>query len=216
MLKKSYFMLIPLVFFFIQACDSDFSLPPMVIFYASPDTISPGESSELSWSLQWFAAGNTYTTVSIDNGIGVVYQGSLDISGIIRVAPQGTTVYTLTATTSGFPPAQHPVTISVADAPAIRIIGENPMVLYVGATFQDPGAVAADWSGIDISDRLVVNGAVDTQQAGEYIVRYDVTDSCGRSAPTVSRTVTVVDRNQVWVHQYDNIGRLRRISGQVQ
>ena len=70
-----------------------FSLLPPIIerFTASPNTISPGESTTLSWSI------SGAVSATIDNDVGAV-----DASGgSISVLPDATTIYTLTATNSG-------------------------------------------------------------------------------------------------------------------
>jgi hypothetical protein len=68
------------------------SLPlrPAVTFVANPSGILSGQSSTLAWVV------NNATSVTIDNGIGVVAS-----SGSIEVSPAGTTTYTLSATGPG-------------------------------------------------------------------------------------------------------------------
>ena len=60
---------------------------PSVNFFASPATIAPGGSSDLTW-----VAENTIG-VSIDQGI-----GSVGLNDVLEVSPSATTTYTLTAT----------------------------------------------------------------------------------------------------------------------
>lgn len=105
-------------------------------------------------------------------------------------------------------------------APAITLQGDSPIVICVGSVYTDPGARAVDSFGGDITGRIVVNNPVDTDRAGNYVVTYDVTDGTGNAARQVSRTVVVNDGNQTiriqTTYQYDDIGRVRRISRQVQ
>jgi hypothetical protein len=64
--------------------------PPVISsFTANPATISPGQSSTLSWS------GSGATTLSIDQGVGAVSGTTSQM-----VSPATTTTYTLTATSS--------------------------------------------------------------------------------------------------------------------
>jgi hypothetical protein len=63
------------------------SLPVINSFTASPENITPGGSSTLSWNV------SGATTVSIDQGI-----GSVALVGTETVSPAVTTTYTLTAT----------------------------------------------------------------------------------------------------------------------
>jgi len=67
------------------------SAPAIAAFAANPATIGAGQSSSLGWNV----VGKT-TSVSIDNGIGVVATSAG--SGSINVSPASTTTYTLTAT----------------------------------------------------------------------------------------------------------------------
>ena len=62
--------------------------PVITSFYASPQSVVPGQSTVLKWSV------SGATTLSIDQGVGVVYKTSKTIY------PATTTIYTLTATNS--------------------------------------------------------------------------------------------------------------------
>ncbi|WP_176220733.1 immunoglobulin-like domain-containing protein [Cohnella massiliensis] len=75
--------------------------------------------------------------------------------------------------------------------PALTLLGDPVMSVPVGAAFADPGAQATDAYYGDVSDRIVVTGTVDTSQAGEYTLRYNVTDPSGNAAAEVTRTVKV-------------------------
>ena len=52
-----------------------------------------------------------------------------------------------------------------------ELIGEKDIVLTVGDTFVDEGYVVSAF-GKDISDTVVVTGAVDTSQEGVYVLTY--------------------------------------------
>ncbi|MDB2587676.1 DUF5011 domain-containing protein [Flavobacteriaceae bacterium] len=75
--------------------------------------------------------------------------------------------------------------------PVITVLGDNPFNLFVGQTFNDPGATAIDNVNGDISGDIVVTGAVNTGIAGTYTLTYDVTDAAGNAAETQTRTVNV-------------------------
>lgn len=111
------------------------------------------------------------------------------------------------------PPAPPP-------APVITLQGDTPIVICVGSVYTDPGARAVDSSGGDITGSIVVNNPVNAGRAGNYIVTYDVTDGAGTAARQVSRTVVVNDGNETiriqTTYHYDDIGKVRRISRQVQ
>ncbi len=68
----------------------DPSDPPAVMFYSSPEGISPGGFATLTWFVV------NAETISIDNGIGFV-----EDNGSVSVSPTETTAYTLTANGPG-------------------------------------------------------------------------------------------------------------------
>ena len=80
------------------------------------------------------------------------------------------------------------------DAPTLSLIGASPINLGTGDTFSDPGASASDEEDGNITSSIVVGGdTVNTAVPGSYVITYDVTDSGGAAAPTVTRTVNVID-----------------------
>ena len=58
-------------------------------------------------------------------------------------------------------------------------------------TFEDPGATAKDYLGMDLTDRITVEGTVVPYLVGEYDLTYAVTDDYGQRTE-VRRTVSVV------------------------
>jgi hypothetical protein len=82
-------------------------------------------------------------------------------------------------------------------APTITLIGDNPLFIQVGEQYTDPGA-----NGLDAEDGVlpveIDDSAVNTADAGEYLVSFNVTDSNGLAAETVFRTV-IVEQSEVQV-----------------
>ena len=76
--------------------------------------------------------------------------------------------------------------------PVITLAGVNSLVLIVGDTYTDAGATAYDHEDGNITANIIVHSDVDSTTIGRYTVSYDVNDSAGNSATTVSRTVNVV------------------------
>lgn len=74
--------------------------------------------------------------------------------------------------------------------PKLTLLGEESMVVEVGASFQDPGAEAEDNCDGNLTDKVRCNGRVDTQTPGDYLMEYTVTDSSGNKA-TAQRYVKV-------------------------
>lgn len=57
------------------------------------------------------------------------------------------------------------------------------------------GAAASDEEDSDLTDKILVEGSVNTEKAGEYTLTYSVTDSEGASY-TVKRVVTVKEKSE--------------------
>ena len=83
-------------------------------------------------------------------------------------------------------------TIRVLDtsAPVITLIGANPLEIYKGATFSDPGATVTD--NVDATRTIMGSGTVNTATVGNYTLNYNTTDAAGNPAVQVTRTVNVV------------------------
>jgi len=86
-------------------------------------------------------------------------------------------------------------------APTIQLNGEVEMTLQLGDVFIDPGATALDDRDGDISDRIHIIGAVDTQNSGEYRLIYTVEDTAGNQTQAV-RLVKVEAAPET---QYDTV-----------
>ncbi len=79
------------------------------------------------------------------------------------------------------------------EAPVITLIGDNPLEIKLGSTYSEPGATATDNNDGDISSNIVIKSNVDTSTVGTYTVTYDVIDTAGNQATTVTRQVNVVE-----------------------
>ncbi len=75
--------------------------------------------------------------------------------------------------------------------PVITLMGDAEISVPAGTPFVDPGATASDNRDGDVSNRIVVEGAVDTDTPGTYPLTYTVRDFSGNAAEPVTRTVTV-------------------------
>ncbi len=80
----------------------------------------------------------------------------------------------------------HPDTQS----PVITLFGGNPLEIYKGATFSDPGATVTD--NVDATRTITGSGTVNTATIGIYTLTYTATDASGNLAVPVTRTVNVV------------------------
>ena len=86
--------------------------------------------------------------------------------------------------------------------PVITIQGDSQITLAMGESFEEPGFVAVDRNGRDLTAQVRVTGKVDTMTAGTYTITYQVTDDAGREA-LVTRTVIVEPAQQPEVVQPD-------------
>ena len=85
-------------------------------------------------------------------------------------------------------------TVTVHD-PYIPVIvrnGDDPITVEMNSTYVDAGATATDKVDGGITSEIVTVNPVNTSIVGRYIVTYNVVDSVGNKAKTVTRTVNVV------------------------
>ena len=75
--------------------------------------------------------------------------------------------------------------------PVITLTGSSTINLTVGDTFTDPGATATDDIDGNITSSISISGSVDTSTAGTYTLSYNVSDTAGKAATEVQRTITV-------------------------
>ena len=88
-------------------------------------------------------------------------------------------------------------TVEIIDTtpPQINLNGNSIISIEVGTTYNELGATATDNYDDDttITSNISISGSVNTATLGSYTVSYDVTDASGNSAPTLIRTINVVD-----------------------
>jgi len=87
-------------------------------------------------------------------------------------------------------------TVNVVDTtiPVITLIGANPQLVEVGATYSELTATASDNVDGDISNNIVIDATnVNPLLLGTYNVTYNVVDAATNLAVEVVRTVNVVD-----------------------
>ncbi|MDP3956248.1 MAG: S8 family serine peptidase [bacterium] len=84
-----------------------------------------------------------------------------------------------------------PITTQDIIAPVITLLGDDPVDITVGDTYEDAGATALDDVDGDLTASIVTVNPVDENVLGTYIVTYNVSDSAGNDADEVTRTVNV-------------------------
>ena len=122
--------------------------------------------------------------------------GSIVVTGSVNENVAGT--YTLTYNVSDAA-GNNAITVTrdvvVADtiAPTLTLLGSTPHNHDQGTAYTDAGASALDSFEGDISGSIVVTGTVDVNTAGTYTLTYNVSDSAGNAATSITRDVIVAD-----------------------
>ena len=98
-------------------------------------------------------------------------------------------------------------TVNVVDTtlPVITLVGATPVNVEVGSTYTDAGATAWDNYDGDITGSIVTVNSVNTAVMGNYTVTYNLTDSSGNAAETVTRTVNVIYNWTGFFRPVDNL-----------
>jgi len=81
-----------------------------------------------------------------------------------------------------------------ATPPVITLNGDDSVTIIEGERYIDAGAKATDDVDGDISAGIQRTGLVNMAEAGNYTLKYDVSDTAGNAATTRMRIVKVVDR----------------------
>ncbi|MFH0892271.1 MAG: immunoglobulin-like domain-containing protein [Candidatus Falkowbacteria bacterium] len=110
---------------------------------------------------------------------------------------EGENIITISGTDEAGNSANDIITIyySLPDttAPVITLVGENPVNIYVGDTYNDAGATATDDTDGNITANIIAVNPVDTDTVGTYTITYNVSDAAGNHATEASRTINVQD-----------------------
>lgn len=88
--------------------------------------------------------------------------------------------------------AQRTICYIDTEKPQITLNGGNEIILNVGTEYVDAGYQAIDNYDGDITEKVVVNGTVNSDQIGTYTITYSVTDSNGNTSEA-ERIVTCYD-----------------------
>lgn len=120
-----------------------------------------------------------------------------DIVVVNNVNTSVSGTYTVTynvSDSSGNSAPQAVRTVNVADTtiPVITMLGTSPVNVYVGNSYVDVGATAADNIDGNITANITVVNPVNTNIIGAYVVTYNVSDAAGNHAIQTTRIVNVV------------------------
>lgn len=112
---------------------------------------------------------------------------------VVMAVPKPTDTPTPTPSPTETPePTPTPIPTPVpVTGPVITLTEGASLVVNAAFTFEDPGATARDYLGVDLTDRITVEGTVVPYLVGEYVLTYAVTDDLDQRTE-VQRTVSVV------------------------
>lgn len=109
---------------------------------------------------------------------------------VIREVVGETVVYTVADSSGNQTQVVRQVVYNDPIAPELVLEGNPVVVVYVGKEYTEPGYTATDNVDGDITDRVVVEGTVDTSKAGTYELTYTVKDNYDNTV-TATRKVEV-------------------------
>lgn len=89
-----------------------------------------------------------------------------------------------------------PTTPADTTAPVITMLGASKDTVVLNSTYSDPGFTANDNVDGNITANVVVSGALNMNQVGDYTRKYNVSDAAGNAAVEVTRKIHV--RNEAW------------------
>jgi len=146
--------------------------------------------------------GDTYieegatATDAVDNN--TTLTSSIVISGAVDTNTNGSYTVTYNVTDSAgntAPPITRTITVSDTGIPVITLIGNQVINLQKGDAYNEEGATASDAVDDDttLTSAIAISGTVNTNINGTYSINYNVSDSTGNAAITVTRTVIVAD-----------------------
>jgi len=134
----------------------------------------------------------SFSTSAVDAVSGILAPVSTPASG--SLFPLGTTTVNTSAVDAAGNLGNGSFTVTVVDTtpPVITLTGANPLTLWVGEAFTDPGATAVDLVDGDVTPSIVPGGqAVDIHTPGSYTRTYTAADASANMAEK-QRTVEVV------------------------
>jgi len=101
-----------------------------------------------------------------------------------------------------------PLDVGNPNEPVITLKGPRVVSQPLGTPYTDAGATAQDSSDGDITSKIVVTGlsSINTNSIGDYLVRYNLTDSAHFTAREVVRVVRVYNNGAFAVHTPHDIG----------
>lgn len=123
--------------------------------------------------------------------------GSVTVNSVSNVMPDDPGSYTITYNAEdSFGQSADTVTriVEVIAAPVITLNGDSLVQIIEGGSYSELGAVAIDGEGADISDRINIDGTIDSGIIGfQQILTYKVVDDLGQEASVERRVIFIAN-----------------------
>lgn len=87
--------------------------------------------------------------------------------------------------------AQAVVTVKDQTPPSLTLVGDSTVYISIGSEYSEPGVTIIDNVDGDISHNVVIEGVLDVNTVGSYVLTYKGADNAGNQANSVQRTVVV-------------------------
>ncbi len=119
------------------------------------------------------------------------YDGDIT-EAVVRVEKDGVVTYVVTDSAGNTAEVKRNIVYKDVIAPVLTLKGETYSAITVGTAYVEYGCQAIDDVDGDISANIQVEGTVDANTCGIYILKYRVTDAAGNEA-VIERNITVSD-----------------------
>ncbi|MEK9177148.1 MAG: immunoglobulin-like domain-containing protein, partial [Patescibacteria group bacterium] len=166
--------------------------PPVKAKPITLDTVPSSSSLETPSS-----GGSGETTASTTSSVSVglstsTMSATSSVIAVVTATSSASTSTTSSTTSGGSGGGGAGAAASAAPSiTAITLLGSSAITIATGDPYTDPGATALSPVDGNITSSVVTTGTVNQYIPGTYTIYYDVTDSTGFEATTVTRTVTV-------------------------
>ncbi len=123
---------------------------------------------------------------AIDN-----YDGDLT-DKVVRQEKDGKVIYTVSDSSGNTTEVIREIVYDDPIPPELTLEGDDIVTLLVGTEYEELGYSAIDNCDGDITEKVIINGEIDKDSIGEYVLTYTVVDLYGNKA-IKQRTISYVD-----------------------
>ena len=129
-----------------------------------------------------------------DEGASAIDNFDGDLTDKIKVVKnKNSIIYRVTDSSGNEAILERKLIVNDIEVPTISINGNENLSIQKGSTYVDEGASALDNCDGDLTSKIATTGTVDTNNLGEYSIKYEVIDS-SKNIATKERKIVVVDK----------------------